>query len=395
MSANDELAPVGAAPAEEDPEKIRADIERTRAQMSETIGAIQDKLRPDELKHQAAQQLHEVKEKLKEELREQIDELKDKVKDEIREAKDKLRDATVGRVETMVHNASDTVENVGGSFIETVKANPIPAAMVGVGLAWLLVNRRNARLARANYRYLEGRDYRFADQRPAAGGEYLYADEVVGADYDPRYGRDDLRGDERGRAARLQERAGDVAHRVQGAVSGAAHQVGDKVKDVSHQVGDKVKDVSHQVGDRARDVAHRAQSVAGDVADRAKDAAYQAKSSASDLALRARERTTDLADRARYGVRQGQYRVQSAYETNPLALGAFALLAGVAVGLALPRTQREDRLLGEARDKLLQRAQEAAHETMEKVQGVVSDKLQNGAYQNGVSHGNHASASSV
>jgi len=386
MSANDELAPVTGTPAEEDPEKIRADIERTRAQMSETIGAIQDKLRPEELKHQASQQLHEVKEKLKEELREQIDDLKDKVKEEIREAKDKLREATVGRVETMVHTATDSVENAGGSFIETVKANPIPAALVGIGLTWLFVNRRNARaLPRADYRYAEGRDYRFADQRPAGSGDYAYADEVVGADYNPRYGRDDLNADdERGRLGRIQERAGDVAHRVQGAVGEAAQQV-----------GERVKDVTHQVGDRARDVAHRAQDTAADIADRAKGAAQQAKSTASDLALRARERTSDLAERARYGVRQGQYKVQGAYETNPLALGAFALVAGVAFGLALPRTQREDKLLGQTRDKLVHRAQEVAHETMEKVQGAVSEKLQNGVPQNGVGLGNQANASSV
>ncbi|HEU4409790.1 MAG TPA: DUF3618 domain-containing protein [Polyangiaceae bacterium] len=390
MSANDELAPTAGAPTEDDPEKIRADIERTRAQMSETIGAIQDKLRPEELKSQAQHQLHEVKEKLKEELREQIDELKDKVKEEIREAKDKLREATVGKVETMVHNATDSVEHAGESFVETIRANPIPVALVGIGLGWLLMNRRSSprALPRADYRYVEGRDYRYADGRPSGSSNYLYADEVAGADYDPRYGRDDLQTyDEQGRLVRMKERAGEAMHRAQGAVGEAVHQV-----------GDRTREVAHQVGDRARDVAHRAQDTAHDLAERAREATHRAQHAASDLAVRARGTAEDIAERARYGVRRAEDRVQSTYETNPLALGAIALLAGVAVGLALPRTQKEDRLMGQARDKLIHRAQEAAHETMEKVQGVVAEKLQTGEkLQNGVSanHSNHTSANSV
>lgn len=417
MSANDELAPAMGVPAEEDPEKIRADIERTRAQMSETIGAIQDKLRPEELKSQAVQQLQEVKEKLKEELREQIDEIRDKVKEEIREAKDKFREATVGKVEDMVHNATDKVEHAGESFVETVRANPIPVALVGIGVAWLLMNRRSARaLPRADYRYVGRRDYRYADGRPSGSGNYLYADEIAGSDYDPRYGRDDLRTyEEQGRFARLQERAGEAVHRAQNSVNEAVHQVGDRTREVAHQVGDKTREVAHQVsdrtremahqvgdrtrematqvGDRTRDAAHRAQDTAHDLADRARDAAHRAQHAASDLAVRARGTADDLAERARYGVRRAEDRVQTTYETNPLALGAMALLAGVAVGLALPRTQREDRLMGQARDKLIHRAQEAAHETMGKVQGAVSEKIQNGVSRE--NHSNHVSANSV
>ncbi|MCU0683037.1 MAG: DUF3618 domain-containing protein [Polyangiaceae bacterium] len=428
--SDDRLAPPAATPDEENPEQLRADIERTRAQMSETIGAIQDKLRPEDLKNQAVAQLNEVKEKLKEELREQVDELRDKVKEEIRDAKDKLREATVGKVEHMVHNATDTVEQAGTSVFETVRANPIPAALVGIGIAWLLVNRRNARaLPRADYRDVERRhqlDDRVTDRR-AGRGEHLYADEIASADYDPRYGRDDMQvRDERGTIGRIQDRVGDVAQRVQGAVGGAVHQVGDaahqvgdrtkdlahqvsdrtkdlahqvsdRTRDVAHQVSDRTRDVAHQVGDRAKDAAHRAQDAAGELADRAKDAASRAQHAASDLAVRARGTADELAGRARYGVRQAESRVQNTYETNPLALGAIALIAGVAVGLSLPRTRREDQLMGQARDKLIHRAQEAAHETMEKVQGVVSDKLQNGTSQNGVAkgYGSHPSANSV
>jgi gas vesicle protein len=385
MNETDELAPVSkSVTGDDDPEKIRADIERTRAQMSNTIGAIQDKLRPEDLKSQAMQQLQEVKEKLKEELHEQVDELKEKIKEEVRDAKERLREATVGKVEHMVHNATDRVEHAGGSLVETVKANPIPAALVGIGVAWLLMNRRSARaLPRA--------DYRVVDRRIVGSSGYLYEDEFASADYDPRYGRDDLRGP--GPIARLKERVGEgahrasdavsgVAHRASDAVSGVAHDVGDAVSGAAHRASDAVSGVAHDVGDRARGVAHKAQETAHDLAERARGAASKAQHAASDLAVRARGTADDLAERTRYGVRRAEDRLQTTYEANPLALGAVALLAGLAVGLSLPRTRREDRLMGQTRDRLLQRAQEAAHETIEKVQGSVQSsvekRLQNG-----------------
>jgi hypothetical protein len=45
--------------------------------------------------------------------------------------------------------------------------------------------------------------------------------------------------------------------------------------------------------------------------------------------------------------------VQELGRENPLAIGALALAAGVGVGLLLPSTQREDELLGSARDRMV------------------------------------------
>jgi hypothetical protein len=44
---------------------------------------------------------------------------------------------------------------------------------------------------------------------------------------------------------------------------------------------------------------------------------------------------------------------------NPLAIGAMAFAAGAAIGLAIPSTRYEGELMGEARENVLQRSQEA------------------------------------
>ena len=61
------------------------------------------------------------------------------------------------------------------------------------------------------------------------------------------------------------------------------------------------------------------------------------------------------------GVSHGAHRVQDGYDNavreNPLALAAVALAVGALVGLLLPVSRRENELLGEVRDNLLDRAQ--------------------------------------
>lgn len=55
---------------------------------------------------------------------------------------------------------------------------------------------------------------------------------------------------------------------------------------------------------------------------------------------------------------------------HPLAAGAVALGIGAVVGLAVPLSRKENELMGEARDSLLESAQTAAEEAVERAQRV-------------------------
>ena len=76
-----------------DPAQIERDIERTRADMTETIDALGARFQPSYLKEQA-------------------------------------QEAIV-----------DTARTAGTSMMDTIKDNPIPAAMAGLSIAWLFANR--------------------------------------------------------------------------------------------------------------------------------------------------------------------------------------------------------------------------------------------------------------
>ena len=67
----------------------------------------------------------------------------------------------------------------------------------------------------------------------------------------------------------------------------------------------------------------------------------------------ARKRARELGHRARDGFVRAEHTAVDFSHDNPLAIGALALAAGVGVGLLLPSTQREDELLGAARDRMV------------------------------------------
>ena len=59
---------------------------------------------------------------------------------------------------------------------------------------------------------------------------------------------------------------------------------------------------------------------------------------------------------------------------NPLAVGAAAVMIGAAVGLALPRTRIEHEYMGEASEKLVDKAQQVARDAMDKVKTVAAGR---------------------
>jgi hypothetical protein len=102
------------------------------------------------------------------------------------------------------------------------------------------------------------------------------------------------------------------------------------------------------------------------------------KETASDLANRSTSALSDLGSRAKdtastFGQRCGQL-----FRDNPLAMGAVAVAAGTAVGLALPSTRFEHEYIGETSERLVDKAQEVAREAIDKVQDAAQQMTSEG-----------------
>jgi hypothetical protein len=313
----------------------RAQIERTRAEMSGTIDAIQEKLSPQHIAEQ----------------------VKTTVNEQLESAKASVRDATIGKAEALMRDAGDTMNDVRYSTMDTVRSNPIPAAMVALGLGWLFMNRSSGRRERERleqYRRSGGYGPRYQGDQYRGEMYYQSGHPAFRGDAMTMASRgvyDQQRHDE-GMMAQAQRRAGDVAGQAQSAVGGAVSS---------------------------------AQSAVGGAVSTAQDAVGSAVSTAQDAvgtaAQRAQETAGALAERTTYTYHRAEDQFQRLLWENPLAIGAAALAVGAIAGLALPQTERENQLMGEARDNLVEQAKSVAAETLDKVQQVAGDVTQGATQQ--------------
>jgi hypothetical protein len=86
------------------------------------------------------------------------------------------------------------------------------------------------------------------------------------------------------------------------------------------------------------------------------------------------DRPSALA-RSRGVASQGRRRLETTMREYPLAIGAAAMIVGVAVGMAVPETEREKELIGEARDQAISHARDMATETASRVKTATVDAI--------------------
>lgn len=288
------------------PEAIRAEIQETRAHMTEVVDAIQAKLSPERL---------------------------------TQEAKEIVKDATVRKVEKMANMTMHKADTWRSQMMETIRQNPIPAALVGIGLGWLLI---------------EGRRSSSYDQSDYAGRYY-----------DPS------------RGMRYYPEQKPLMAKAQDAITENVSQVQHKAGEVTHNVQEKLGEVAGNVQAKASDMATRAGETASQVANRASETASNLQARAGEMTSNLQSTVSEQADylshQAQYQAERAKQTFQNTVEQNPLAVGAVALVAGAAIGLMLPITQKEDELMGEARDRLLHQAQDKAKETLKMVEDRASE----------------------
>jgi ElaB/YqjD/DUF883 family membrane-anchored ribosome-binding protein len=255
-------------------DQLKADIEDTRAEMGQTLNEIQERLSPEHL-------MGQVKETVREATIGKVEKVMEKVND-------KISNVTEPAME-MMGRAGETLKETGTSITNTVRRNPIPFALVGLGLGMLVVSRvRNA----------DGRTTR--SYEPGGTGYGMAT---------PRYAG---KGRQYGSSAEYAGTSRQYGYSNRGTLS----QVRDTASELMHETTEKVSHLGHQ---------------------------------AKEGALRAG---------------RGFQRLVS---ENPLAVGAAAVAVGAAVGLALPSTRIEQEYMGEASEKIVDKAQQVARDAMDKV----------------------------
>ena len=240
------------------PEQILAEIEHTRHEMDSTLNAIENRLTPGQLVDQG------------------LDYLKGS-------------------------GANEFVRNLGGQ----VKNNPLPIALMGIGIAWLMASGRN---------------------QPSYGG----------SSYDTYTSSGPGMG----------ERAGEMKDQLKDRVSGATQSVRDRMS----QAGSSLSSAGQSARDRVGQVG----------------------STLSSAGQSARERASQIGESAKYQVERARSGMDYMMREQPLALGAIGLAVGALMAAMAPRTRKEDELMGDARDRLMEQAKEVGKEKLEDAKQVAT-----------------------
>jgi len=279
-----------------DPEAIRSDINVTRQRMDDTMDALGDRLQPRHL----------------------LDELLGYLRggDGDNNRLKQVREKVARSADTAVHAVADTI-----------KENPLPALLIGAGVAWMIYESRRDKSS------VDFDDDYYARRRRDEGRRY---------DPDEHY-----------------DRPLDYPSGVGSKASEWSAEMGSKIGEAKDKLGDKVSSAADQVKEKLSNVGEAAREKVGELREQAGEKLQAVKERASEMTEKVKETTREAYTRTRE-------RVVTTADEHPIEVGLVALAAGLIAGLAMPTPNAVHRTIGPAADRLRTRTREAGTEMLEK-----------------------------
>ncbi|QBQ55754.1 DUF3618 domain-containing protein [Nitrosococcus wardiae] len=257
------------------PEEIEREINETRAELTHTLHALERKFSPGQ-----------------------------------------WVDQTLGYFRGAGEESGEFATNLGRS----IKHNPLPVTLLGVGLGWLML----AGSERPERRY--SRTYGESGVIPSTSG---------------------------GTTARTH---GEAIVTPSGAPATSTTESGGGRKE-------QVRQTAHEARERAEHLVHEARERMGETAHRARERA-------GHMAHGAREQMGEVTEAAHYQAERARQGFNHMLYEQPLVLGAVGIILGAALGAALPPTRKEDAWMGRKRDEALERAEAMGKEGLHKAEQV-------------------------
>ncbi len=363
----------------------------------------------------------------------------DELQNDIRQTRSRLDheiDALADRFhpKAILHDLADAFRGEGSGMsrklIDNIKRNPVPAAMVGAGLAWLLMSDEQTTGPGRRLMQRFGGSDAAADTYPRSrhgmeasvgtggaggaggfntseGGGYSesmheIADEYAGGDIPPleldelesidvvypeyrayheietestRYEAADESQEARGVRERLEAariRARDAAP----AAAEKARQGGGSMMEMVRKAAARVADATHSATDKARHAASATASGLGSGRHAAGESLTAAGHSIASAGASARHGIASgsrhAASSLTHGYRRSAEALHDSAERAPLTTGLACMAAGLVAGLLIPSTRAEDEYLGHAADAMKEKAASAATDAAERAKKAAS-----------------------
>jgi hypothetical protein len=225
---------------------------------------------------------------------------------------DELRSITPGRVidEVLGYAKSGSAELLRGIGNQVVE-HPLPATLIGAGLAWLIMSNGSTNGL--------SRGMSYPERSRSASAESWFS--------------------ETGRSASsttegLRERAGSAMHGMKDSAQSAMDSVGDRFDRTTDAVKERAQSLGDSISDSYGMVAEKVSSTVNSVTD-----AVARNTPSQDELMQAGQRIWDFC------------------KDEPLVVAGLGIALGAAIGAAIPQTEAENRLMGEAADTLKDKAQ--------------------------------------
>ncbi|WP_271899694.1 DUF3618 domain-containing protein [Candidatus Phyllobacterium onerii] len=286
--------------------EIQRDIESDRRRIEERIDAIQEKMSPGQL----------------------IDEV-------------------LGYVKSS--GGGEYAANLGSA----IKANPIPMALMGVSLAWLMTGQNsqwtNADKARDSDLYplaiVTGEVRRTGPIQEEGGMSYSHFADAAGNRF-------------KALTDTVGKRAGYFIDESGRSYRGFADAAGNRVTSIKDEAGAMLDDASGWISDTWQQVSDTAHDLSDKVADKARQFSHTSASAGRVF----QDQTTRLNES-----------ILAHFRDQPLVGGALAFAVGAAIGAALPPTQVEDSVAGEAAESVKDSISDKAEDILDKGKEAASD----------------------
>ena len=213
-------------------------------------------------------------------------------------------------------------------LVTRARANPMPVALTGIGIAWLMVTAQKAGVPTQPKPHYDDLEERI---RVAEGGGQRY-------DHD----------DDDSYAGRLND-ARDKVLGVARTTTDTAASYAQRIKDAAAAASQSLREKSHDLTSSANGTSDRLSNVA-------------AKRSAS-----LQEGTKTMANSSRSAL--------SSLASNPFALGGIAALVGLVAGSLLPVSDEEQNALGSTATKLRTAGRDLAQDVVDRGGHIATDTI--------------------
>lgn len=254
------------------------------------------------------------------------------------------------------HGAAEFASNLKTSAV----ANPLPVALIGIGLAWLMA-KPSSGAGGSHVEPVTTVEYPLA---PITGSVRRSRSGVLEGDKRYSHFQDDAGQTFRALADETGRRAGHFIDHAGNTFRGFADASGKQIDRITDETGAAL-DAASGWAERTWTAITDAVGGAGASVTEGSNALKRTASSSMDTMQRQSARFNDM--------------IQTTFKDQPLVGGALAFAFGAAIGAALPRTQQEDALVGEMSSSVKKTLKIEAGKALDKGNEIASQVLDTAA----------------